>query len=73
MVHTITEQEFAADSESALIQNRKFANLDWRNGRQEGLTFKNCTISDSDFTDCNMDGLRLENCRILNWTQKVLS
>jgi len=49
-----------------LIMDRKFINLDWSNKIHQGLTFKKCTISNSNFSGANLDGLRLECCNIFN-------
>ncbi len=52
--------------EATLIEDRKFADLNWIKHHHQGLTFKNCTISNSDFSASNLDELRLVNCKIFN-------
>lgn len=52
--------------ETTLIKDRKFTNLNWIKHNHQELTFKNCTISNSDFSASNLDGLRLVNCKIFN-------
>jgi fluoroquinolone resistance protein len=60
------EEHLTLSSEEFLIKKREFKNLNWHKKNQEGLTFSNCTISNSNFTHANLEGLRLENCNIFN-------
>lgn len=61
-----TEENLIISSETSVIRDRNFINLDWIKKDHQGLNFKNCTISNSDFTAANLEGLRLESCRIFN-------
>jgi fluoroquinolone resistance protein len=60
------EENLIISPGTTLISNREFVNLDWIKKDHQDLAFKNCLISNSDFSRSNLDRLRLENCRIFN-------
>ena len=66
MLSTEPEENLIINSRTTVIKDRKFINLDWTRKDHQELTFKNCTISNSNFSTSNLDGLRLENCKIFN-------
>ena len=49
-----------------LIENEHLINLNWKKHNHKYISFKNCTISASDFGGSCLEGLHLEDCHIYN-------
>ena len=49
-----------------VFKDNNFDQLNWTNEEHKELTFKNCLITNSNFSGANLSGLRLENCQLFN-------
>lgn len=67
MSDKVDEEELLDISiEGTLFKDRQLTNLRLIKHNNQEITFKNCLISNSDFSTANLDGLRLVNCKIFN-------